>query len=384
MDVPAYGDDPAPVDSLSGAGSLPGEKGNPVADLTAIESKVFTAHDFRLEKGQSLPVLELAYETYGTLSPGRDNGVLVVHGYTSSHHAAGRNAPGKAGRGVADNAIGWFDGLIGPGKAVDTNRYFVVSVNALGSAHGSTGPNCIDRRTGKPYGPTFPDITMRDIVAAQKLMIDSLGLESLVAVMGPSMGGFQSFQWAASYPGFMKAIVASVTAPRSPGGLERLDALHKRLAGDRNWNGGWYYENGGIAATLEEIRFETLMTYGQNEILAETMPDAKAREATIRANAKAWAQVYDGHSMVALRKAINGFDITGDYAKLKGTKVLYVQSPSDKLFDISLCPGYVSDMRRAGIDITYVELPSNKGHMASHGDAALWAPILAAFLTRLP
>jgi len=91
MDVPAYGDDPAPVDSLSGAGSLPGEKGNPVADLTAIESKVFTAHDFRLAKGQTLPVLELAYETYGTLSPGRDNGLLVVHGYTSSHHAAGRN-----------------------------------------------------------------------------------------------------------------------------------------------------------------------------------------------------------------------------------------------------------------------------------------------------
>src|SRR5262249_54154136 len=100
MDVPAFGDDPAPVDSLSGAGSLPGEKDKPVAELSGIESKVFTAHDFKLEKGQSLPVLELAYETYGTLTPARDNGVLVVHGYTSSHHAAGRNAPGKAGRGV--------------------------------------------------------------------------------------------------------------------------------------------------------------------------------------------------------------------------------------------------------------------------------------------
>ena len=225
---------------------------------------------------------------------------------------------------------------------------------------------------------------MRDIVAAQKLLVDTLGLKSLVAVMGPSMGGFQSFQWAASYPRFMKAIVASVTAPRSPGGLERLEALQKRLAGDPNWNGGWYYDNGGIAATLEEIRFETLMAYGQNEILAETMPDAKAREAAIRANANAWAQIYDGHSMVVLRKAIGSFDITGDYARLKGTKVLYVQSPSDKLFDIALSPGYVSDMRRAGVDVTYVELPSNKGHMASHADAALWAPILAAFLKRLP
>ena len=353
-----------------------------MAELTEIESKLFSARDFRLENGQSLPVLELAYETYGVLSPGRDNAVLVVHGYTSSHHAAGRNAKGKQGRGVAEGVAGWFDGLIGPGKAVDTDRLFVISVNALGSAHGSTGPNAADPRTGKPYGPTFPDITMRDIVASQKLLVDSLGLKSLVAVIGPSMGGFQSFQWAASYPGFMKGIVASVTAPRSPAGLDRLEALKVRLASDPNWNGGWYYENAGIKQTLEELRFETLMNYGQNEILAETMPDPKAREAAIRASAKAWAQIYDGHSMVSLRRAIGTFNITADYANLK-SKVLYVQSASDKLFDIALSPGYVSDMRKAGIDITYVELPSRKGHMASHADAALWAPILAAFMKSL-
>jgi homoserine O-acetyltransferase/O-succinyltransferase len=125
------------------------------------------------------------------------------------------------------------------------------------------------------------------------------------------------------------------------------------------------------------------MNYGQNEILAETMPDPEAREAAIRANAKAWSQIYDGHSMVVLRRAIGSFDITADYAELRNTKVLYVQSPSDKLFDIALSPGYVSDMRKTGIDVTYVELPNNKGHMASHADAALWAPILGAFLKRL-
>jgi len=354
-----------------------------MAELTEVESKIFSARDFRLENGQSLPVLELAYETYGSLNREKDNAVLAVHGYTSSHHAAGRNAKGKQGRGVAEGSIGWFDGLIGSGKAVDTDRYFVVSVNALGSAHGSTGPNCIDPGSNRRYGPTFPQITMRDIVASQKLLIDSLGLQSLIAVIGPSMGGFQSFQWAASYPGFMKAIVPSVTAPRSPGGLERLEALQKRLASDPHWNGGWYYDNGGIAKTLEAIRFDTLMTYGQNEILAETMPDPMAREAAIRANARAWAQIYDGHSMVVLRRAINGFDVTGQYDRVKKTKVLYVQSLTDKLFDIALCPGYVSDMRKAGVDITYVELPTNKGHMASHADAPLWAPILSAFLKRL-
>ena len=235
-----------------------------MAELTEVESKLFSTRDFRLEGGQSLPILELAYETCGTLDAKRDNAVLAVHGYTSSHHAAGKNATGKQGRGVAEGSAGWFDALIGPGKAVDTNRYFVISVNALGSAHGSSGPNAIDPRTKKPYGPTFPNISMRDIVASQKLLVDSLGVKSLVAVIGPSMGGFQSFQWAASYPGFMKAIVPSVTAPRSPTGLDRLEALQKRLAGAPNWNGGWHYDKGGLAKTPEEIRFEPLLPYGQN------------------------------------------------------------------------------------------------------------------------
>ena len=169
-----------------------------MAALNDIESKLFTARDFRLENGQSLPVLELAYETYGTPSEKRDNAVLVVHGYTSSHHAAGRNTAGKQGRGIAAGAAGWFDGLIGPGKAVDTDRLFVISVNALGSAHGSSGPNAVDPRTGKPYGPTFPEITLRDIVASRSRW-SIAGPESLVAVVGPSMGGFHRSS-NASYP----------------------------------------------------------------------------------------------------------------------------------------------------------------------------------------
>ena len=341
-----------------------------MADLTNIESKLFTAREFRLESGQALPAVELAYETYGTLSPAEDNAVLVVHGYTSSHHAAGKNAKGKQGRGVAEGAAGWFDALIGPGKAVDTHRYFVISVNALGSAHGSSGPNTIDPRTNKPYGPTFPVISLRDMVASQKLLIDSLGLTSLVAVVGPSMGGFQSFQWAASYPGFMKGIAASVTAPRAPNRLGGLEALQKRLASDPNWNGGWYYENGGIPGILEQIRYDTLLSYGQ-------------KEAEAKVAARSWAQIYDGHSLVTLRRAIDGFDITHQYDRLKQTKVLYVNSKTDKLFDIALCPAYVSDMRKAGVDVTYVELPSDKGHMASHQDAAMWAPILAAHMKSL-
>ncbi len=208
------------------------------------------------------------------------------------------------------------------------------------------------------------------MVASQKLLVDSLGLKSLVAVVGPSMGGFQSFQWAASYPGFMKGIAASVTAPRAPGRLGGLEALQKRLAGDPNWNGGWYYENGGIAGTLEQIRYETLLNYGQGE--------AEAKVA-----AKGWAQIYDGHSLVTLRRAIDGFDITGQYDQLKKTKVLYVISKTDKLFDLTDCAAHALAMRKAGVDLTYVEMPSDKGHMASHADAAMWAPILAAFIKSL-
>ena len=341
-----------------------------MADLNDIESKLFTAPDFRLESGQVLPVLELAYETYGTLSANRENAILMVHGYTSSHHAAGRNARGKQGLGVPEGSPGWFDGLVGPGKAVDTDKYFVVSVNALGSAHGSSGANRTDPRTGKPYGPTFPEITLRDMVASQKLLVDSLGLKSLVAVIGPSMGGFQSFQWAASHPGFMKGIAASVTSPRAPSRGNGLEALQKRLASDPHWNGGWYYDNGGIAATLEQIRYDTLLNYGQAE--------AEAKIA-----AKSWAKIYDGHSLVTLRRAIDGFDITQQYDQLKRTKVLYVISKTDKLFDLTACAAYALDMRKAGVDITYVEMPSDKGHMASHADAAMWAPILGAFLKRL-
>ncbi len=341
-----------------------------MADLTNVESKLFTAREFRLENGTVLPLLELAHETYGTLSAAKDNAILVVHGYTSSHHAAGKNAAGKNGRGVPPGAAGWFDALIGAGKAIDTDRFFVISVNALGSAHGSSGPNTIDPATGKPYGPTFPHITLRDMVASQKLLVDSFGIRQLVAVVGPSMGGFQSFQWAASYPGFMRGIAASVTAPRAPNRLGGLDALQKRLASDPNWNGGWYYETGGIPTVLEQIRYDTLLNYG-----------AKPEDAKVAA--KAWAKLYDGHSLVTLRRAIDGFDITQQYDRLRHAKVLYVNSKTDKLFDIALCPAYVSDMRKAGVDVTYVELPSDKGHMASHQDAHMWAPILKAFIERL-
>ena len=197
------------------------------------------------------------------------------------------------------------------------------------------------------------------------------------------MGGFQSFQWAASYPGFMKGIAASVTAPRSPGAAGQLEALQKRLASDPNWNGGWYYDNGGIRKVLEQIRFETLLNYGQNEILAETIADPEKRKEAMRAKRRRGRRSTTAIRWSRCAARSTSFDITEQYDKLKGTKVLYVNSKTDKLFDIADCPAYVPDMRKAGVDVTYVELPSDKGHMASHADAAMWAPILGAFMKSL-
>ena len=350
--------------------------------LDAVEGLTFATKDFALDKGGALPLCEVAYETHGALNQAGDNAILIVHGYTSSGHVAGVHAKGKEARGVAPGTLGWWDALIGPGRAVDTDRFFVVGVNAIGSCHGSTGPASLDPHTGKPYGPTFPEVTMRDIVRSQKLLLDSLGVKHLAAVCGPSMGGFQSFQWSVSYPDFMKGIVATVTAPKMRSNADAVEQLRKRLASHPNWNNGWYYENGGIASILEEIRHETLVGYGQREILAATIPDPAKREEAIRANARAWSRTLDGHAMVALRRAISSFDITAEYARLKA-KLLYVIAPNDTLFPARMGVSYAKEMREAGIDLTYIELVTDKGHMASHADALQWAPALAAFIARL-
>lgn len=340
-----------------------------------VVSRAFSSENFRLESGQILPRLTLAYETYGRLAADGRNGILIAHGFTSSHHAAGRYTP-------ADATPGWWDGLIGPGKTIDTGRYFVVSSNMLGSSYGSTAPASIDPRSGRRYGPDFPDITLRDIVGAQRLLLDSLGVKHLVAVAGPSFGGYQAFQWGVTYPEFMKGIVAVVTAPMGSGGQAAVDALVKRFAADPNWNGGWHYDRGGIPATMTEQRFETLMRYGQNEILAAALPDSQQREARIRELSVTWAREFDPNSLVALRKASVRFDAASDFKKIQA-KVLYVLSRTDKLFPPSIAPAVMDKLASAGVQAQYFEIDTEFGHQASGTDWAKWAPALKAFLEKL-
>jgi homoserine O-acetyltransferase len=343
--------------------------------MESVVKHTWTTRDFRLESGVILPELTLAYERYGSLAADGRNAILVTHGFTSSQHAAGKHSP-------ADEAAGWWDGLIGPGKAIDTHRYFVVASNMLGSSYGSTAPASLNPKTGRRYGPDFPDITLRDMVAAQKAMLDALGVKHLVAVAGPSFGGYQAFQWAVTYPDAMRGIVAVVTAPKGGGGPEAVETLRKRLATHPSWNDGWYYDRGGIVDTMTAIRVETLQRYGTNEVLARTIADPAAREAELRRQAAAWAKDFDPNSLVTLRKASVRFDAARDVVKIRA-KLLYVLSSTDKLFPPSIAPGVMDTLTKAGVQASYFEIDSELGHVASGPEWAKWGPRLQSFLEGL-
>ena len=350
--------------------------------MDAVESRIFEARDFALDGGAVLPELRIAYETYGDLAPGGRNAVLLTHGYTSHHHQAGRYRQGHAPRGLDEHTVGTWEGLVGPGRAIDTDRLFVVSSNMLGSSYGSTCPSHTDPRTGRPYGPHFPRISVADIVRAQKALLDHLGVQHLVAVAGPSYGGYQAFQWAVQYPDFMHGIVATVTSPQSSPGSGPTDKLIADLATDPHWNGGDYYGNGGIFATLVKMRVRTLKFYGFEAQLAPTMPDVALREAAIQRVAEDWARVFDANAMVVLRRALEDFDTTPHFDRIRA-KVLYVLSRTDRLFPPSLAPGVMQALERARVDARYFELDSEFGHLATGVDADKWAPVLGAFMAEL-
>jgi homoserine O-acetyltransferase len=345
------------------------------ADLGVVEDRSFLISDFRLQNGTVMPQAKIAYETYGRLAADGKNAVLITHGYTSSHHAAGRNP-------ANGNQPGWWDGLIGPGKAIDTDKLFVVASNMLGSSFGSTNGASINSDTGKPYGPDFPAITVRDIVAAEKALLEALGVAHLVAIAGPSYGGYQAFQWAVAYPDFMDAIVPVVTAPKAQNVEKSLAELQARLATDPEWNGGRYYDSGGAKTVLTELRVEMLKRNGIEAAIAERYPGRGARETAIREQAVDWAKRWDANSLVILRRGTIGYDTAKDFPKIKA-KVLYVLCRTDRLFPPVIAPQVMSDLATAGVEARYFEIDSDLGHSASGPEHAKWSPVLREFLVPL-
>jgi homoserine O-acetyltransferase len=337
--------------------------------------ETFAITDFRLQSGIVMPAVTTAYRTLGVLAPDRSNAVLVTHGNTSGPQMI--DPAGSTGEGS------WNE-IVGPGKAVDTDRLFVICPNMLGSSYGSTNAADIDPATGKPYGPRFPDINVSDIVATQRALLDHLGIEKLVAIVGPSYGGFQALQWAVNYPDMMRGIAAIVTSPvvpreRSEGNVARLLAT---LSQDPNWNGGDYYDRGGVLESMIQIRIGTLKTYGIETRLRDTMSDPVAIEAAIRDEAARWAEGFDANSLIILAKALRGFDVTAQFSRIKA-KVLYVLSRTDKLFPPELAPGVMAALKAAGVDADYFLLDSDYGHSASGRDAHKWAPRLRRFMDGL-
>ena len=343
--------------------------------LHAALDRVFVTRDFRLECGAVLPELRIAYETYGRLAPDRSNVVLLTHGYTSNHHMVG--TPGST------LAEGLWNSLVGPGLAIDTDRFFVVSSNMLGSAYGSTGPAHVNPATGRPWGPTFPDITLADIVAAQRAMLLDMGIARLVAVVGPSYGGFQAFQWAVRHPDSVAGIVPVTSDFKANAGAAAgVAALIAELERDANWNGGDHYATGGVQATMTRLRIGTLERYGIHDMLAPALPDPDARAAEIARMARTWAEAFDPNAMIALGRASARFDLTAELHRIRA-RVLFVLCRTDQVFPPSLAPDAMARLRAAGVAAEYVEIDSELGHAAAGLDGAKWAPQLAAFMAEL-
>jgi len=315
--------------------------------------KLHRVRDFALVSGAVLPEAVTAYRTLGTLNAEGTNAVLVLHGYTTGPSML------DAGASVAEGS--WSE-LVGPGKAVDSERYFVIAPNMLGSCYGSTGPGSLNPATGAPYGESFPHIRLEDIVGLQKRLLDELGVQRLAAAVGPSFGGYQAWQWAVQFPAFVERIVAAVSAPFHPVGGGNVDAVREQL-------------KQGLVA----MRVATLTRYGVDAELSPRIPDADARRAEIRRMAEDWARNFEPASLIALMQATEGFDIRPRFKEVKA-RVLIANSRTDAVFPPDIADQIAPLLDAAGVRWQAHPIDSDKGHFASGADAHLWADALRTFM----
>jgi homoserine O-acetyltransferase len=332
-----------------------------------------TAHigDLVLSSGATLKDAQVAYTTLGKPNPDRSNAILVLHGYTSSPDMILPNS---------EAAEGAWDGLVGPDRAIDTHRYFVICPNVLGSCYGTTGPGSIEPATGRPYGSRWPSVTAADMVRSQHAVLSALGIDRLVAVIGVSLGGMLAFQWAVDFPEFALGIAPVLTALKAP--PVDPQGLRARLAEDPAWHGGDYYGKGDMSGALAAMRVPNLKQNGADAVLARTLLDPEQRDAVLRESARRWAARFDANAMVSILEAIASFDVTTRLDRIRA-RLLYVLSRTDALFPPSLAPDVMARLQQAGVQAQYFEIDSDAGHFASGADADLWAATLAAWLHEL-
>lgn len=350
-----------------------------------------------LQSGRILGPLEIAYETYGRLSPRRDNVVLVCHALSGDAHAAGLQSP-------EDRQPGWWDPMIGPGRGIDTDRYFVVCINVLGSCKGTTGPASTNPRTGRPYAMQFPVITIRDMVRVQALVLDRLGVERVLCVIGGSMGGMQALEWAVRYPERVRsAIPISTTGASSPLCIGFNKIGRRAIMADPNWNGGDYYggepprDGLAVARMIGHLTFMSDASMrrkfgrrisGREGIYAFTAQYDVERY--LHYNGYKFPDRFDANSYLYLTKALDTFDLGDGFAggmeealaQIRG-RLRFFTFTSDWLY-----PPVDTDLmevllRRLGKRVEHVSVESDYGHDAFLVEVDRYGHRVAEFLARV-
>ncbi len=330
--------------------------------------------ELTLESGQKLGPITLAYETYGILNENKTNAILVCHAFSGDAHAAGFHA--------GEKDPGWWDDLIGPGKALDTEKYFVICANCIGGCKGSTGPASINPKTGKPYALSFPLITIADMVNAQKLLVDHLGIQKLLCVIGGSMGGMQVLHWVAAYPDMVQSAIPIATALKhSPQQIAFDEVGRQAIMADPDWNNGDYYDKKYPEKGLAVARMVGHITYMSDVSMEEKFSrrlkgdDYSFKftadfevEGYLRYRGDTFVKRFDANSYLYITKAMDYFDLSGgkfiaSHAHID-VRFLVIAFKSDWLYPAYQSQDIVRQLKIKGLDATYCEINSTYGHDA--------------------
>ena len=332
----------------------------------------------RLESGKTLGPIDVAYETYGKLNEARDNAILVCHALSGNAHAAGYHSP-------EDSKPGWWEGMIGPDKGIDTEKYFVICSNFLGGCAGTTGPSSINPRTGKPYGLDFPIITIADMVEVQKRLLEALGIEHLLAVIGGSIGGMQVLQWAISYPQMMDAALPIATTSHLGAQSIAFDAVGRNaILADGDFADGQYHDRTVPARGLGIARMIGHITYlseeGMRQKFGRELRAAEkysydfnsefAVETYLDYQGQTFVERFDANSYLYITKASDYFDLAKTYGSLKDAfarvqaRFLIISFSSDWLFTPAQAEAMVDALIANGKEVSYANIASTYGHDA--------------------
>ncbi|HZT38799.1 MAG TPA: homoserine O-acetyltransferase [Bryobacteraceae bacterium] len=358
-----------------------------------VRTQFVTFDRIALDCGVTLSPVDVAYETYGELNAARSNAILILHAFSGDAHAAGVSA--ETGK------TGWWDNMIGPGKAFDTDKYFVICSNVLGGCMGTTGPSSINPETGCPYAMSFPVITISDMVRLQKMLVDHLGITRLLAVAGGSMGGMQALEWAVAYPQAVASVLPiATTARHSAQQIAFNEVGRQAIMADPDWNGGNYYGKKPPARGLAVARMVGHITYMSDDSMREKFGRRLRNdgfsfnfeidfevESYLRYRGAQFVDRFDANSYLYITKAMDYFDLAYGRAptlaaalERTNARFLVLSFTSDWLYPSYQSLEIVSALRSRNKDVAYCELPSNYGHDAFLVDVAEESELIRGFL----